>query len=92
MQIDGSRSMLDGCGIETKKYAHGPGLRYRQSRSMLDGCGIETPEGAFSLARLMVKSRSMLDGCGIETTLNQRRCNLVSGVAIDARWLWNRDT
>ena len=36
-------------------------------------------------------SRSMLDGCGIETRSSHERPLRGSGVAIDARWLWNRD-
>ena len=40
-RCESSRSMLDGCGIETPR----PGASISsasQSRSMLDGCGIET--------------------------------------------------
>ena len=35
-------------------------------------------------------SRSMLDGCGIETAASAT-CNAASSVAIDARWLWDRE-
>ena len=57
---------------------------------MLDGCGIETvltpirlpgPDG----------SRSMLDGCGIETIHDKLTPTVEQVVAIDARWLWDRD-
>ena len=36
-------------------------------------------------------SRSMLDGCGIETTPGGKANHGGARVAIDARWLWNRD-
>ena len=62
-----SRSMLDGCGIETSLEAYWVTGRW-WSRSMLDGCGIETkPRVGLGSCRV-VRSRSMLDGCGIETT------------------------
>ena len=63
-----SRSMLDGCGIETLTKWPANARRVRWSRSMLDGCGIETcPLG--SAVDSAASSRSMLDGCGIETRL-----------------------
>ena len=37
-------------------------------------------------------SRSMLDGCGIETSHARKRATSYRGVAIDARWLWDRDS
>ena len=33
----------------------------------------------------------MLDGCGIETEQGCARLQPLDPVAIDARWLWNRD-
>ena len=79
--------MLDGCGIETI-----PDAAERHSastsRSMLDDCGIETAlRDDYVRGKL---SRSMLDGCGIETPalLSSARTPFV---AIDARWLWDRD-
>ena len=38
----GSRSMLDGCGIETLREIWVRSVDPCSSRSMLDGCGIET--------------------------------------------------
>ena len=87
-----SRSMLDGCGIETHGVWRRRVLARRASRSMLDGCGIETrtsPSPPMSFSR---RSQSMLDGCGIETATLCRARGGLSPVAIDARWLWNRDT
>ena len=60
------------------------------SRSMLDGCGIETTSWRNSLANSR-RSRSMLDSCGIETLSTERNADARLAVAIDARWLWDRD-
>ena len=60
------------------------------SRSMLDGCGIETvPISVTPLG--IIASRSMLDGCGIETRESRAPRRGEPRVAIDARWLWDRD-
>ena len=109
-----SRSMLDGCGIETAVPPSSQVAR-SSSRSMLDGCGIETDLGGGDIrplsrgrdrcsmaveSRLLWgghlvlhgdESRSMLDGCGIETRSAWSPVARASLVAIDARWLWNRD-
>ena len=62
-----SRSMLDGCGIETCPAGRRTTAVSRPSRSMLDGCGIETACQRSAMDSCG-SSRSMLDGCGIETS------------------------
>ena len=59
---------------------------------MLDGCGIETGRRRQLEALPLRSSRSMLDGCGIETRHLPRSAARDIVVAIDARWLWDRDT
>ena len=78
-------SRQDGCRCQ--------GLGPRPSRSMLDGCGIETSTRRGAPRWLELRSRSMLDGCGIETTASATRIlRAERSVAIDARWLWDRDS
>ena len=57
---------------------------------MLDGCGIETRRRTTSSTTGRA-SRSMLDGCGIETIDIGDTSSILRYVAIDARWLWDRD-
>ena len=82
--------MLDVCGIET---GHRPTSQafLAKSRSMLDGCGIETHCALYGPVARTEVSRSMLDGCGIETCSDPLGFYPGGLVAIDARWLWNRD-
>ena len=58
---------------------------------MLDDCGIETEFPDFTRA-LGNASRSMLDDCGIETAFARCSSAPLQAVAIDARWLWDRDS
>ena len=97
-----SRSMLDGCGIETRRGAPMASSAvaidarwlWIRSRSRAAARAIDARwvyQTAAAEARSL-GSRSMLDGCGIETRWSTRlRGHSVSRVAIDARWLWDRD-
>ena len=60
------------------------------SRSMLDGCGIETLACSSLAARLSGRDRCSM---AVESRLPRRSANSASArcVAIDARWLWNRN-
>ena len=75
--------------VESRQHRAFAATLARGSRSMLDGCGIETSRRAAQQRRTL--SRSMLDGCGIETVGGRGSVASITLVAIDARWLWNRD-
>ena len=91
----GSRTLgRDRCSmaVESRPLAAAPlVVPVSVSRSMLDGCGIETSRclphscpapGRRDRCSMAVESRHLEDRCG-----GRADCP----VAIDARWLWNRD-
>ena len=90
-QASSSRSMLDGCGIETVAPRSAGLPRTRRSRSMLDDCGIETLRcqgRAWGRPLVAIDARWLWDrDLFFAGTLHR-----ILSVAIDARWLWDRDT
>ena len=70
---------------------YGPVARTEVSRSMLDGCGIETCSDPLGLYPGGFRSNRCSMAVESRLLLAERRTTVVLEVAIDARWLWNRD-
>ena len=85
-----SRSMLDGYGIETTPPA--PNARGRSSRRDRCSMAVESRPPVAG-PRPIVQRRRDRCSMAVESRLERRLGPrwIPEGVAIDARWLWNRD-
>ena len=83
--------MLDDCGIETLTVGGSGNMILSPCRDRCSMAVGSRLRAAAAEARVRLGSRSMLDGCGIETLRCQGRAWGRPLVAIDARWLWDRD-
>ena len=83
--------MLDDCGIETSTSTRATSTSGGRDRCSMT-VGSRLGRSPSFVAPGLTRSRSMLDDCGIETTWTSPRAAIGQRrVAIDARWLWDRD-